>query len=110
MMYGLIMATTVTATILCVAIQRRHLMVQLSFHGNFLSVDTNLPILDTPFFFPCRCGDYLLRSLFLMWWGLFLPMFSFSWHPFTISSGAENVSARYVIMVSRIVEALVSFT
>ena len=64
MMYGLIMATTVTATILCVAIQRRHLMVQLSFHGNFVSVDTNLTILDTPFFS-------------LQVWGLFAPKFVF---------------------------------
>ncbi|XVF18203.1 hypothetical protein REPUB_Repub11eG0001200 [Reevesia pubescens] len=38
MIYGLIMATTVTATIVCVAIQRRHLMVQASFHGNFVSL------------------------------------------------------------------------
>lgn len=68
MMYGLITATTVTATILCVAIQRRHLMVRASFHSDLVTINTNLTIFDT---------HKNLPFLFLQVWGLFAPKFVF---------------------------------
>ncbi|XWS10689.1 hypothetical protein CRYUN_Cryun38cG0019100 [Craigia yunnanensis] len=50
MMYGLIMATTVTATILCVAIQRRHLMVWGLFAPKFVFDVVGLILTDVLIF------------------------------------------------------------
>ena len=110
-MYGLIMAVSVTFTILCVTIQRRHLMVY--WHNNSYNgldfLHSQKTILEDACVCVCgslfmcvicllsntirynscsksqsRYGVYLRLNSFLMWWVLFSPTSSSAWHPCTI--------------------------
>lgn len=83
MIYGLIIATSVTATILCVTIHRRHLMVKSSFCHN-CHFCNNLSTFNV-----------LNDILTLQVWGLFAPKFVFDVAGLILTDGLVCLASLY---------------